>query len=59
MKGKQVLKVEMFGKTLIVQRITEDQFRVYEIIGIRNPYHLGTFGSFQEAWTAVEIGLWN
>lgn len=55
---KQVMKVEMFGRTLVVRQIAE-QFRVYEVFpDFRNDYHLGTYESFQEAWTSVEAELW-
>lgn len=46
-----VMKVQMFGITIVVcnKPGTDYPFRVYELQGLRNPYHLESFESFQEA----------
>ena len=62
MKSKQVMKVDMFGRKFIVlQNFGSDfEFRVFEVFpDFRNDYHVGSFKSFQEAWTFIELELWN
>ena len=57
---KQVMKVEMFGRMLIVRRDEQSQyeFKVYEVFpDCRNDHHLESFESFSEAWTFVEAEL--
>ena len=57
---KQVLKVEMFGRTLVVRQVAgaDYEFRVYEVFpDLRNDHHLESFESFSEAWTFVEAEL--
>lgn len=57
---KQVMKVEMYGRTLVIKEVpgTDYPFRVYDIIGTKRTYHLDSFESFQEAWKFVEEELW-
>ena len=49
---KQVAKVEMFGRKLVIRQFPgkEYELRVYEIGGMKNDFHLDSFESFQEAW---------
>lgn len=57
---KQVMKVEMFGRTLVIRKIagTDYPFIVYEVFpDLRNDRHLDSFESFSEAWTFVEAEL--
>lgn len=57
---KQIMKVEMFGRTLVVKEVpgTEYPFRVYDVICSKKTTHLDSFESFQEAWIFVEAELW-
>lgn len=61
MKTKQVMKVEMYGRTLVIKQNfgTKFEFRVFEVFpNFRNDYHLGSFESFQEAYECVTSELW-
>ena len=48
---KQVMKIEMYDRTIVVYHTPGQryEFKVYELKGMRNPYHLDSFESFQEA----------
>lgn len=58
---KTVLKVEMYGRTLVIRHIpgTDYEYRVYDIINPYRTMHLDSFESFQEAWAFVENELWS
>ena len=57
--NRQIMKVEMFGKTLAIRYVqgTDYEYRVYEIVNQYKKMHLDSFESFQEAWTFVEEEL--
>lgn len=57
---KTVMKVEMYGKTLIVRQFPGKQyeFRVYELVTPYRTKHLDSFESFQEAYEFVTCELW-
>ena len=48
---KQVMKVEMYGKKLVVIQYPGKQyeFRVFSVNHLNERYHLDSFESFQEA----------
>lgn len=60
-KTKQVMKVEIYGKTIVIREMigTKFEFRVYEVFpDFRNDHHLESFETFGDAWDFVAHELW-
>lgn len=58
---KQVMKVEIYGRTLVIRQYfgTKFEFRVFEVFpNCRNDYHLESFEAFGDAWDFVTHELW-
>lgn len=57
---KQVMKVEIFGRTIVVRYVpgNECEYCVYEILPNKKTIHLDSFECFSEAWAFIEEELW-